>query len=145
VPVATAPSTTTAGAAAGEPPEHPSNMPAASNFGAVVLPVSMALIGPTPLVLLVQVSVGILNSAVTLVAVVDPNTHPPNVVLVLFARPAVWLTVLSWYTVGSAARLLGAGPVAARAGAAMLAARPTAAVQAMMVRVLASMVVLLRW
>jgi hypothetical protein len=39
-------------------------------------------------VVLVHLSVGILNSEVTLVAVFGANAHPPNAVLVAFATSA---------------------------------------------------------
>jgi hypothetical protein len=42
--------------------------------------------GPIALVVLVHFHAGILNSVVTLTAPFTVNTHPPNVVLVAFAR-----------------------------------------------------------
>jgi hypothetical protein len=45
-----------------------------------------APVSPTPLVVLVQVSAGILNFVVTLRAPVGVNVHPPKLVLVAFAR-----------------------------------------------------------
>lgn len=88
LPTVGAPSTTTAGAAAGFPPEHSMSTPAALNFGELVVPVTMTAVGPTPLVVLVQVSAGILNFAVTLRAPVGVNVHPPKLVLVAFATSA---------------------------------------------------------
>jgi hypothetical protein len=48
----------------------------------------MALDGAIPLVVLVHLSVGTLNCAVTLVAAFTPNAHPPNPGLVAFAVTA---------------------------------------------------------
>jgi hypothetical protein len=75
----------------------------------------MALNGPTAVVVLVHLSVGILNSAVTLVAVFGANIHPPNPVLVAFVR----LADLTPADRGS----LAEGPLLARAGTAALITR----------------------
>ena len=110
-----APSTSATAPAAGDPLTHSSATPAALNFAEVVLPVYMTAAGATAVLVAVQVIVGILNSAVTLVAAtVGWNTHPPKPVLVPFARLA------SRSSAGRANR--ATGPVRARAGTAPLIA-----------------------
>src|SRR5215471_16608872 len=96
------------------PFEQISKTLATLTLGAVMLPVSMALDGATPLVTVVHLSAGILNSAVTLAAAFAPNTHPASPVLVAFAVPAN-LKPVTWENPAE-------GPLPARAGTAPLTA-----------------------
>jgi hypothetical protein len=109
------PFTITVAAAAGAPLMHSSNTPAALAFWLLLVPVTMALSGAMPVVVLVHLSVGILNFEVTLVAVFGVNIHPPNPVRVAFAR-------LADLTPGDRGSLAD-GPLLARAGPAALTTR----------------------
>src|SRR5215467_5470853 len=115
----------------GAPPEQISKTVAALTFGEAVLPVSRALDGPIPLVVLVHLRVGTLNSAVTLLAAFAPKTHPPKVVLVAFTVPAN-LMPETWENPA-------VGPLPARAGAAPLTASSRDPSTAMMVPTLRPM------
>src|SRR5215831_3543896 len=108
------PFTITAGIAMGFPPEQASKTVATLTLAAVLLPVSMALDGAMPLVVLVHLSAGTLNCAVTLAAAFAPNTHPANAVLVALAAPASLMPAM-WEN-------LAVGPFPANAGTAPLTA-----------------------